>query len=508
MKSVISLLLFLFAGVSLASEVRSFSEGALLTEVECPAFEVSDVVSEANWSIEDWRGEVRLSGVCTNGLLVIERPLQPGYWTLAVDGAGSCSFTVVTDPAKRRKVAQSPIGVDSGFSWCASPGHFSDPSFASNAYANVAAMMRLAGITETRERMSWSQVQPKKESAPDWKHYFANAELLKRNGIRISGMFHDSPDWTQSHRNGMVVSRNLRAVYDFCRKLAMEFGDRMDVWEYWNEQDNTLSQSPVWEFMAAQKAASLGFHAAGPEVLSANGATCAGIDFGYDNGMFENDLAKYADVFNTHVYSSYAHYPTWFGFARAFLGKYGADGLPIMISECNMDDEGPASVPTDDPKQFAHTPEQEMFVADFAAKSQIVRLMGGVWRTHFFLFGARTERNGRKDWGLLRRDGTAKPGVAAYAALTEALEGLKPLGRADVGPDAVGYLFEGPGEQKTLAYWSRSSNESVTGVTGWIYDIPEAQKTLRYWRTKGERPLLVRQGSTPRLVRDTAATRP
>ena len=505
MKSAIAPLLFSFAGVLQAGEVRSLSDGALLTETECPAFEVSGVSSGVSWSIKDWRGEVRLSGVCTNGSLVFEKPLPPGYWTLAVDGAGACTFTVVTDPSKRRKVSQSPIGVDAGFSWCASPGHFRPSPFDTNAFENVARLIRLAGITEVRDRMGWGGVQSRRGMKPVWGRYAQTAAILRKNGLRASGVFHDSPDWTGSRKGGLLVPTDLKAVYDFCRALATDFADTMDVWEFWNEQDNTLSHSPVWEFCAVQKAALLGFHSAGPQVIAANGATCRGIDFGYDTAMFENDLARYADVFNTHVYSSLAHYPVWFGFVRGFLGRYGVRNMPILISECNMDDEGPATVPTDLPGVFAHTPAQELQVADFAAKSQILRLAGGVWRTHFFLFGARTERGGKKDWGLLRRDGTAKPGVAAYSALTEALEGLRPLGRADVGQDAVGYLFEGTDGKKTLAYWEHRETAADTAVRGWIYEIPEAQKTLRYWQAQGKRVLLVKSVRPVRL-RDWCGT--
>ena len=91
---------------------------------------------------------------------------------------------------------------------------------------------------------------------------------------------------------------------------------------------------------------------------------------------------------------------------------------------------------------MAHSPEQELVHAEFYPKAQIALMMEGVERAYFFVFAAFNERNGRKDWGVLRRDGTVKPVFAAIATTVRELGDARLLGALDAPKGIRAFLFE------------------------------------------------------------------
>ena len=427
------------------------------TSLPVLAGEVS--ATRQTWRVEDWRGTVVRRGVCAADDLVEVAGLPPGYWTLRVEGAEPVTFTTVVDPLSRRRVAESPFAADSAFSWMDISTAFA-PSFKADYSAHLARLLRAAGITQTRERFAWNGAQKEIGGPISWGKYLKNAKLLAENDIKISWMNAGTPKFAGGAGGGWGVASlatNLVAVRDFCEEVGRVFGPYLADFEYLNEPDLLF---PAWDAAAQFKAASVGFRAAGSGVPVANFAMCMGVDFAYDNLVFDNGLANYIDVFNIHDYSKLSAYDAFDARVHRFLEKRGIGGMPILITESGCEEEGEASLPTDTPRCKAQSSEQELFVADFLAKAQIKRQFGGVWRNHFFIFASFHERGGRKDWGLVRRDGSARPGVAAFATLTAELDGARMLGRADVGQGIEAYLYDNGDGTRTLAFWEVESRKS------------------------------------------------
>ena len=412
------------------------------------------------WSVLDWRGNVLCHDISAPDGGIEIPGLPPGYWTLQVDGANAITFTVVPDPASRPPVADSPFAADSAFSWMDIPYAFA-PSFKADYSSHLARLIRAAGISQTRERCAWDGVQKEIDGPVKWGKYLRNAQLLAENGIKVSWMNANSPKWAGGKGGGwgtQSLATNLVAVRDFCEEAGRAFAPCASNFEYLNEPDLMF---PAWDAAAQFKAASVGFRAGAPGIPVANFAMCLGVDFTYDNLVFDNGMADYIDIFNIHNYGKIAEYDAFDARIRRFLEKRGIGGMPVIVTESGCEEEGEATLSTDTPRCKAQTPEQEMFVADFLAKAQIKRQYGGIWRNHFFIFASFHERGGRKDWGLVRRDGSARPGVAAVAALTAALDGARMIGRADVGTGIEAYLYVKDDGTKTLAFWRSGADEAA-----------------------------------------------
>ena len=357
-------------------------------------------VPHAAWTLLDWRSRpTNVSGTFNGVGKATLPPLPSGYYRL-VDAANPtnglrslATLAVVPDPKTRPKVSGSFYGADCAASQLAVPGVIDCPWNGGDKRRTIVAdLAYLAGLTHVRDRMSWRAVQPSPDVAPGFAYYIDTARLFKARGIGVSGIFHDTPDWAGLLKK---LPGDLNALYRFCRTAASAFGDTVEDWEFWNEPDIGFAPEPVWDYAAALKAAYLGAKAARPGSPVLGGALCQMPDSPYERALFSNDAARYFDVFNYHTYAAPSQYKAMF-----------------------------ATV-----------------VAEFCAKSQVALQMEGVARNYLFILAAYNERGGTKDWGILRRDGTAKLAYAAMSAMTRELGDARLAGALRVGKGLRAYLF-------------------------------------------------------------------
>ncbi|MBQ7667261.1 MAG: hypothetical protein IJS46_04625 [Kiritimatiellae bacterium] len=304
----------------------------------------------------------------------------------------------------------------------------------------------------------------------------AIAALFRDRGIGVSDIFIGTPKWASPLRR---LPGDLAALFRGCRDMAAAFGDTVEDWEFWNEPDIHFAPEPVWDFAAAQKAAYLGFKAARPEIPVAMAGLCQPPDGLYLKTLLANGVAPYFDIFNYHTYAPVSQYPSFFATMRKTLAEAGAGDRPIWITESGTNLEGPAALESVRPAFKAHSPDQELVVAEFFAKSQIAMQMAGMERNFAFLLGAYSERDGTKDWGLLRRDGTVKPAYAALATITHELGGATLAGALDVGPGARAYLYDHPDGTQTVAFWAESPIDTATAGHSVVEATPDFARELR-----------------------------
>ena len=437
-------------------------------ERETPSFDVTGVDGTFQWWIENWRGEKVREGDGVSGTPVKVSGLPPGFWRFEVADGASLPFSVLVEPSTRRAVKSSPYGIDAALSWVAAPKSFYRP-VAENSYYYVADLLKAAGVVATRERMSVAEVYGRDGKTYSWGKYLDNARYQKKQGIRMSGMFQNLPPWMeQKEHKGRF---DLVKIRDFCRKCAETFGDAMDDWEFLNEEEG--HRSP-WMYAAMAKAASIGFHAANPDLVFASMGISTSVDGPWHATLAENGLLPYIGVYNYHTYVTLDKYEAGHSRVRNYLKRNGFADMPILISENGTYIEGSATVPTAKEKYMAHSPEQEIMVADFIPKSFICRQFAGIWRTYYFTFPPFNEGGGKKDWGVLRRDGSAKPGIAAISTITSELQGLECLGRLDLGAGVSAYLYQdGDDSKQVIAFWSEDGKKTISVksvVPAWLVD--------------------------------------
>lgn len=88
----------------------------------------------------------------------------------------------------------------------------------------------------------------------------------------------------------------------------------------------------------------------------------------------------------------------------------------------------------------------------------------GAAKDFFFVLSPYSE--GRRDWGLLRKDYSARPGYFAFATLTGELGDARYLGELAAPEGVRAFLFDKPEGGQSVVFWSRS--ELDTQGTGTI----------------------------------------
>lgn len=332
---------------------------------------------------------------------------------------------------------ESFFGVDSAAAWLARPGLFKTPTGETNLYAYTIGRIAETGFPQARERLSWREVNPKPD-VWDCSRYLRVYSLYREKGIRVSGMFHDAPEWTEPEGK---LPTDLKAVYDFAKRAAETFGDLVDDWEFWNEEDIGFCEASAWNYVAAAKAAYLGFKDARPDHLALMGALCKPSRSAYDSALFANDLGLYTDAMNFHVYVPRTDYPAVFGELKQFLSDRGLADLAIWVTESGTHEEGLCAKDGVMPGLRAHSPEQELKQAEYAAESQMLMMMAGVSRDYFFCFPPYNEMGGKKDWGAMRRDGSLKPVVTMFAEMIRRLGRAEPVGEVEAEDGRRAYAF-------------------------------------------------------------------
>ena len=461
-------------GGGLQSAVRSCGASRVLFDapghvaVEGAAVTARGGAPGAPWRLVDWRGrEVEgAAGVFDERGEATLPPLPAGYYRLVGGGASRpgepflATLAVVAPPGGAGGTA-SFFAADSAASYIA-PGAFDCPWNGGDTIRTIADLAQLAGIRHVRERMRWRDAQPAPDAPPDFSRCLAAADLFAERGIALSGCFHDCPPWAGRLQK---LPGDLGAIYRFCAETATAFDGRMEDWEFWNEPDIDFAPEPVWDYAAALKAAYLGFKSARPGMPVLNGGLCRPPASVYETQLFANGAARYFDVFNYHTYAALSLYPAIFASQREALAAAGAEDRPVWITECGTNNEGPAADPGVRPEFTAHSPGQELVVAEHCAKANVALRMEGIARNYTFVLGAYSERGGKKDWGMLRRDGTVKPSYAALATQIRELGDATLAGRMDAPAGIRAYLYERSDGSQTVAFWAESPLDKAPSNT-------------------------------------------
>jgi len=381
----------------------------------------------------DYDGREAWTGQATPGDLVLPA-LPSGYYRL-VWGTGQeargTSFVVLTDgPAGSAE--HRPLAVDGATSWLSGP----------RQWKPVAEMAGRIGMAWMRERLSWGEVQPDKETF-NWGKYDTVARELTSAGVRTYQIFHDSPGWTRPGKETRYPD-DLRDVYRFSKAAADHWAGRVWAWEPWNEPDIGFFDQLSDKYAGIQKAAYLGFKAARGDVPVLTCSLCRGRS-GFSDGIFASGIADYADVFNFHTYDPIGHYDrtirSWVELAEA----YGMASRPIWLTEAGVRLEHSGR---------GLSAENERVQADFVPRSFGISLANGVDQHFFFVLPHYKE--GAIQFGALNRDLTPRPALAAIATAVRVLGEGRFMGRVRAGEGQPEVLVFDNGDDLVALAWSES----------------------------------------------------
>ncbi len=447
------------AELDAANAVRLNAPGSVFLSGEPLKFQLKPTAKvAAHWTLRNWKEEVIQQGEWPGAGKeeLILTTLPNGYYKLELNSeatkfTGFRSFAVVPDPAGRPANPDLYFAIDSAQSWLAAPQE-NNPRQPKNSFEVVSEVARRAGLQMVRERLRWSEVEPKAGNI-DWKHYKTNADLLTERGVKISGMYHDAPPWTRKTER---LPGDLIAAYRFAKQAAEDFRGQMTNWEFWNEQDIGFAPEAAWDYASAMKAAYLGFKAADADMPVAIGGYALTPLMDYCDVVMASGIGDYFDIFNIHTYRPIRDYSSVLENIREHLARHGASDRPIWFTENGSNMEGAGRLESYMPGLKMHSPDQEMLLAEFIPKMMITMQSLGVARDFFFVLPPYNERGGSKDWGMMRRDFTVKPGYTALATLIDRLGYATLRGETALDDGLKGYLYRQKDGSDTLVFWSTS----------------------------------------------------
>ncbi len=444
-----------------ADVVKAAAPGAAFLQGEALKFDLEPFAAvPTKWELRDWNEKTLRQGEWPeSGTKPLELAALPnGFYLLTlasdeVNFSGSRSFAVVADPTDRPKNPDLYFALDSAQSWLARP-NAKNSRQPKNAYEITSEVAWRSGLQMLRERLSWggTEVAPGKY---DWKQYKTNADLLAARDIEILGMYHDTTVWAKT--NTPILPGDMLATYHYAKTIVGAFRNQMTVWEFWNEQDGSFAPESAWDYASAMKAAYLGFKAADPAMPVTIGGLASTKITQYDEIMMQCGLEEYFDIFNIHTYNPIKHFPELMAGIDDYLERYGVADKPIWFTENGSRLEGFGREDSHVPNLKRHSFEQELMMAEYLQKSMITLQVLGVARDFFFVLPPYNENDGKKDWGMMRRDFTVKPGFAAFSTLVDQFGTATAVGEVDLGEGLVGYLYLQKNGSYSLIYWSRSA---------------------------------------------------
>lgn len=420
----------------------------------------SSCASARQYRLLDYRGTVIRSGIWPeNGKGELTFQLDNGYYMLEAEGLGFYrGFAVVPDPAERIVNPDSFFCLGAISAWGSRRcEHSRNRRWPSDATERCAELLRIAGVPLVRDFNSWraNQKAPNQYTFLDFFDHTAN--LLQKRKIGMATFFEGTPNFLRRNRSGFFprFPDDLIGTFDFMKKFAEHYAGKVDVLEYFNEPDiKNWPEEPVWDFVSAAKAASLGFRAGNQNAVILNGSLA---HLGtYPEMMFENELQEYIDAFNVHNYSAPEVMRMEIMEWRALLKRRNLEGLPFFVTETGSQAEGYGRTESWVPGLKEHSAKQAMLVAELLPKQYITLQSCGVNKAFYFCLIPKNEQNGNKVWGMLGYDFTVKPAFAALATLTRELGNAEYLGELELGKGIRAFLYRQQDGSQSIACWSDS----------------------------------------------------
>lgn len=427
--------------------IRSSAPAMVFTDRQSPLFRAERIASGTRCRVLNWKGEIVSEGRVKDGGIRLS-PLPRNYYRIVLpDGnfEGARSFAVVPDPADRRK--------NRNYSLVTSPGgafrFFPGKGQAEKAMEFFGRMYLLAGLEIARDYATWSGLE-RKRGEYDFRSVDQKRTACRKSGVRYLYLLERAPGWAAEGKDGFPS--DLKGVYEFGKAIAAHCGNDTAVWEFYNEIESKFSG---WEYASALKAFYLGVKAGNPDSEVAIASYCYSTN-GHVRLVFRNGVENYFDLFNIHFYDALNEYPKKIADFRKILKNAGLAGKKIWVTESNTKADGDAAIDIGIKGVRAQTFEQELTVAEYVVKSHLIFQQLGVARNFTFILRPCDENGGKRSWGLLRQDLSAKPGFSAFATLTDQLGEAELIGEVDMPEGIRGFLFRQPDRSRSLVLWSES----------------------------------------------------
>lgn len=391
--------------------------------------------------------------------------LPPGFYSLTLNGELKGRFAVVA-PDIQAKAKKSVAQLDFG----------RNGNWPASITAKAAKLARLAGVNRIRERwgIGWRSMEPEqgKYVTGPMKEFLA---LEKAENLYVTFIFMDFPDWV---KRGAGYGEDLREMYKSVGKFTELFAGEINAWEYWNEPDSwPFGQGPAHNYASALKAASLGFHAANPDISVAFAGISSIARRNFIENVMANEVVPYFEIYNSHIYGVPADYPGTYAAHNEIQRKYRFTNRPKWITEGGADRgvidaqkvkpkyvteaDVPIGAPQDTVKGDVLPPHLRSLVSSDFVKYWVHSAAAG-WESYYSFCFVYYNEAGNKIWGMLAPGLTATPTFCALATYNWLLGDMNYAGELTGLPKGVqGHLYSNDRKFRAVVW---NDNREATAV--------------------------------------------
>ncbi len=303
-----------------------------------------------------------------------------------------------------------------------------------------------AGVGWERVNFAWSAFQP--AGPHSWSNSGVDDALLNReaaSGREVVGIIGGMPKWARSNKGlplGLYLTPGApgNTWGAFVYNLVKRYKTLIHHWIIWNEPDvwkkNTRGHTwdgTVADFAQLQKVAYLQIKRVGRGLWVHLAATTYWWDRAYGRPLYFGQLLDalskdravrrehwYFDVVSVHVYDVPDDIERIIAIDRSLMHAHGIGKL-IWVDETGADPTSDGPWPLSAPRQVATVAQQAAFDMQAAA----LAIAAGASRVEYYKMADPPNLSLKAyPQGLIRRDGTARPALAAVRAVTHAFAGF------------------------------------------------------------------------------------
>jgi hypothetical protein len=313
--------------------------------------------------------------------------------------------------------------------------------------------LKEAGAKWDRCDLWWGRIEPEQGQFV-WDDVDWVMKQYKDAGIELMPILCYGSAWQKS--DAPVTDEERRLYARFVHRTISRYKAQVRVWEIWNEPNITPFWSPrpdVKEYAKLLKLAYAAAKQADPECTIV-GAVTAGADLRFIEDLFREGGGEWMDAISIHPYQGDlgSLSPERGGLEEQIrtlhklLAQYDCR-KPIHITEIGHRTPGTAG----------HTHVTEAQQAAYLVRTFVIAQASGAQRVFWFNL-----QDWEEFWGIIRQDFTRKPSFAAYQAMTQELEGKRPVGRLELGDKVAAYAFaSGDGRASVLVAWRTDDTDGI-----------------------------------------------
>lgn len=383
---------------------------------------------EVKYVVSDYTGKETGAAAARRqaGKITLVLKLDAGYHELFFPEYNQSIGLAVYPDARNIDDTNGYWCMDSGLTWSRWPH---------DRKVAIVRQLKRKGISTFRERFSWWAV----DNGSTIKE---GPEAVVRDSVygenRILELLQDSPAIYRRGDKKNSFDYDLVKGADGMRRLEARFGKYWSAFELWNEPfyNNGLPADqyvPTVKMMGAALDTVVAAGSFTPAVASAYLDTCA-----------ESGFLDVIDVFSTHFYSSPESMYGSLKYFRDRLKKYGADRLPIWVTESGT----PGAVVRETGRPTVKT---DSACAVTTAMRGIECLTLGVGRYYPFYLQQHVE--GSIAWGMSDFNGTPQRPLAVWLHAAGMIGDKKYLGDLKASGDLISArVFGDDGETVAVIY--------------------------------------------------------